>query len=141
MPTARALQYLYIAHIIRLSPLNLCVHTSSPQGLTSSPLRGPTQWLVYNGTQRFRLYTTLQLRGPSPGVHQGRSRVPRLRHTPARPGRAPWQMPGARMANFCCGHYKASQQRNNSKSQARSQRQSLLPTTCGRSFDRATCET
>ena len=37
--------------------------------------------------------------------------------------------------NFCCGRYKASQQRNDSKSQARSQRQSLLPTTCGRSFD------
>ena len=75
----------------------LCSHIK-PEGLTSSPLRGPTQWLVYNGTQRFRLYTTSQLRGPSPGVHQGRSRVPRLRHTPARPGRSPWQMPGARMA-------------------------------------------
>ena len=42
---------------------------------------------------------------------------------------------------FCCGRYKASQQRNDSKSQARSQRQSLLPTTCGRSFDRASSET
>ena len=31
--------------------------------------------------------------------------------------------------------YKASQQRNDSKSQARSQRQSLLPTTCSRSLD------
>ena len=25
----------------------------------------PTQWLVYNGTQRFRLYTTSPLRGPT----------------------------------------------------------------------------
>eukprot|EP01048_Picozoa_sp_COSAG05_P003274 COSAG05_NODE_148_length_16365_cov_76.419218_5_plen_185_part_00 len=39
-----------------------------------------------------------QLRGPSPGVHQGPPHVPRVCHTPTRPGRAPWQMPGARMA-------------------------------------------
>ena len=29
----------------------LCSHIK-PEGLTSSPLRGPTQWLVYNGTQQ-----------------------------------------------------------------------------------------
>ena len=40
----------------------LCSHIK-PEGLTSSPLRGPTQWLVYNGTQWFRLYTTSPLRG------------------------------------------------------------------------------
>ena len=40
----------------------LCSH-SKPEGLTSSPLRGSTQWLVYNGTQWFRLYTTSPLRG------------------------------------------------------------------------------
>ena len=40
----------------------LCSHIK-PEGLTSSPLRGPTQWLVYNGPQWFRLYTTSPLRG------------------------------------------------------------------------------
>ena len=40
----------------------MCSHIK-PEGLTSSPLRGPTQWLVYNGTQWFRLYTTSPLRG------------------------------------------------------------------------------
>ena len=42
----------------------LCSHIK-PEGLTSSPLRGPTQWLVYNGTQWFRLYSTSPLRGPT----------------------------------------------------------------------------
>ena len=42
----------------------LCSHIK-PEGLTSSPLRGPTQWLVYNGPQWFRLYTTSPLRGPT----------------------------------------------------------------------------
>ena len=42
----------------------LCSHIK-PEGLTSSPLRGPTQWLVYNGTRWFRSYTTSPLRGPT----------------------------------------------------------------------------
>eukprot|EP01046_Picozoa_sp_COSAG06_P068210 COSAG06_NODE_18040_length_907_cov_1.342822_1_plen_157_part_00 len=42
----------------------LCSHIK-PEGLTSSPLRGPTQWLVYSGPQWFRSYTTSPLRGPT----------------------------------------------------------------------------
>ena len=62
----------------------LCSHIK-PEGLTSSPLRGPTQWLVYNGTQWFRLYTTSPLRGstrlldahPCPRAHGfGRGTMP-----------------------------------------------------------------
>ena len=42
----------------------LCSHIK-PEGLTSSPLRGPTQWLVGNGPQWFRLHNTSPLRGPT----------------------------------------------------------------------------
>ena len=62
----------------------MCSHIK-PEGLTSSPLRGPTQWLVYNGPQWFRLYTASPLRGstrlldahPCPRAHGfGRGTMP-----------------------------------------------------------------
>ena len=75
---------LYSSHHTAITFEPLCSHIK-PEGLTSSPLRGPTQWLVCNGTQWFRLYTTSPLRGstrlldahPCPRAHGfGRGTMP-----------------------------------------------------------------
>ena len=54
--------YIYGPYHTAITFEPLCSHIK-PEGLTSSPLRGPTQCLVYNGPQWFRLYTTSPLRG------------------------------------------------------------------------------
>ena len=55
--------YIYGHYHTAISFEPMCSHIK-PEGLTSSPLRGPTQWLVYNGPQWSRLHTTSPLRGP-----------------------------------------------------------------------------